>query len=227
MAWLVNRRSDPPSPRGVSWTQAIRSPRQPLCEIVTEMNDGRAVCLRTIRPSDEARIRDGITEMSDRSRYLRFFSAFREPPESIVKQLSAVDGHDHIGWGARLLDGQDYPPIGAAHAIRSPVDPATGELAIAVLDEYQGQGVARMLIAAVLLDCAAEDLPRLEMQVLGENRAAASLLLEIGAKRQPALDAVGHYALNVSETLVLLKAQLQPPGLIDVFAQLEPANRAC
>lgn len=176
-----------------------------LCEVETILSDGRPVCLRTIRPSDEARIRDGIAEMSDRSRYLRFFSAFRTAPESIVKRLSAVDGHDHIGWGAILLDGADYPPIGAAHAIRADDTSKHGELAIAVLDEYHGLGVARMLIAAVLLDCIDENILWLDMQMLAENSAAARLVTDMGAARQAAIDSVAHYQLDVAKALQILR----------------------
>jgi GNAT superfamily N-acetyltransferase len=188
------------------------------CEIETVLSDGRPVCLRTIRPSDETRIRDGINEMSDRSRYLRFFSAFRSPPESIVKQLSAVDGHDHIGWGAILLDGDECPPIAAAHAIRSKDVPSHGELAIAVLDDYHGLGLARMLIAAVLLDCIDEDLHALDMQMLSENRAAHNLVTFLGAKRAPALDSVSHYVLDVREALQILRSDHASEGLMAVFA---------
>jgi GNAT superfamily N-acetyltransferase len=196
------------------------SSAKPLCEIETTLADGRPVCLRTIRPSDEARIREGITEMSDRSRYLRFFSAFREPPESIVKRLSAVDGHDHIGWGAILLDGVDNPPIAAAHAIRSEDDGAKGELAIAVLDDYHGLGVARMLIAAVLCDCLNEGLTRLEMQVLAENRPAANLAQALGGTRGSAIDSVSHYHLDVRTALESLQGKGVPGGVADVLSAL-------
>ncbi len=189
-----------------------------LCEIETVLTDGRPVCLRTIRPSDENRIRDGIAEMSDRSRYLRFFSAFRTPPESIVKRLSAVDGHDHIGWGAILLDGAEYPPIGAAHAIRSDGLSAQGELAIAVLDDYHGFGLARMLIAAVMLDCLDEGIMRLDMQMLAENSAAARLVTHMGAVRQPAIDSVAHYLLDITQALAILRSDNPPAGLSAVLA---------
>jgi GNAT superfamily N-acetyltransferase len=198
---------------------------KPLCEIETELSDGRSVCLRSIRPSDEARIREGIKEMSDRSRYFRFFSAFREAPESIVKQLSAVDGHDHIGWGAILLDGENYPAIGAAHAIRNENDPDRGELAIALLDEYHGCGLARMLIAAVLVVCRNEGIASLEMQVLGENHAAASLFSELGAQRKPALDSVMHYQLNVADTLLHLGQIKHPIGICEVLAALRVQSK--
>ena len=196
------------------------SPRRLPCEIDAPLKDGRWVCLRTIRPSDEERIRDGIEAMSERSRYLRFFSAFRSPPDSIVKRLSAVDGHDHIGWGAILLDGQDYPPIAAAHAIRLDDKPGTGELAVAVLDDYQGLGIARMLVAAVLADCAEENLCRLEMQVLGENRAAATLLLDLGAEVVGMQGSVDNFVLDARAALARLRAEPQPPGLATVLAEL-------
>jgi RimJ/RimL family protein N-acetyltransferase len=155
--------------------------------------------------------------MSDRSRYLRFFSAFREPPESIVKRLSAVDGHDHIGWGAILLDGQDYPPIAAVHAIRLQEKPRQAELAIAVLDDYQGVGLARTLIAAVLLDCLDEDLTTLEMQILSENSAATALITSLGAKREPALDSVRHFTLNIAEAVDIMGKMRQPESVSHVF----------
>lgn len=192
----------------------------PLCTIETQISDGRPVCLRTIRPSDEERIREGIMEMSDRSRYLRFFSAFREPPDSIVKRLSAVDGHDHIGWGAISLDGVDYPPIGAAHAIRLEQKPDTAELAVALLDEYHGLGLARMLIAAVLVNCARENLLYLEMQVMAENGAAANLVKYLGAKRAPQLEAVALYRLRVADALHNLRTPPQLTGVRDVLSAL-------
>ena len=201
-------------------TAESSSCRKPICEVETTLTDGRPICLRTIRPSDEARIREGIAEMSDRSRYLRFFSAFREPPESVVKQLSAVDGHDHIGWGAILLDGDENPPIAAAHAIRSTEGDTKGELAIAVLDDYHGLGLARMLIAAVMCDCLNEGLTSLEMHVLPENRAAANLALALGGERASAIDSVNHYNLNVQTALAKLSGKDVPDGVTDVLSAL-------
>lgn len=186
--------------------------------IESALTDGTPVCLRTIRPSDEKRIRDGIVEMSDRSRYLRFFSAFREPPPSIVKRLSAVDGHDHIGWGAIRTNDDSYPAIGAAHAIRMAGTPGRGELSVALLDDYHGLGLARMLVAAVLVECEHEDLDMLEMSMIAENTAAARLVTSIGATRRNALDTVDHYELDVATALSALHDPRQPQGVKDVLA---------
>jgi GNAT superfamily N-acetyltransferase len=178
---------------------------QPFCEIEAQLSDGRLIGLRPIRPSDETLIRDGIEELSDRSRYLRFFSAFREPPEAVVKQLSAVDGHDHIGWGAILLDDQDFPPIGAARAIRSKDDPATGELAVAVLDDYQRLGLARLLTAVLLEDCMRQGMYWLELHVMSENSSATGFAQSLGAiLKSEYPSSVVHYVVNVDEALTRL-----------------------
>lgn len=197
--------SDPPSP----------DTRRLVIESV--LKDGTHVCLRTIRPSDEERIRAGIAELSDRSRYLRFFSAFRDPPPAIVKRLSAVDGHDHIGWGAIRTDLEEPHAIGAAHAIRSADLSLRGELAVALLDEYHGLGLARMLIAAVLVDCALEGIEQLEMQMIAENQPASRLVTSLGAQRKPALDSAEHYELDVSTAIATLSDPGQPRCVQDVF----------
>lgn len=189
--------------------------------IETRLTDGRRINLRPIRPSDQSRIRDGIIEMSDQARYLRFFSTFREPPDGMVQRLGAVDGHTHIGWGALLIEGDDKPAMGAAHAIRTNEDSHTAELAVAVLDEYHGLGVARMLIAAVLAHSAQAGIKNLEIYILPENKPATTLMLSIGAKRRPAIDSVCHYDLDVQDALLALSHEGQPTGVADVLSAFD------
>ncbi len=194
--------------------------------IESALSDGTPVCLRTIRKSDEARIREGILELSDRSRYLRFFSAFKAPPPAVVSRLSDADGHDHVGWGAIRTDLDDCPAIGAAHAIRLAGGGERGELAIAILDDYHGLGLARMLIAAVLSDCAREQLTTLEMHLLAENDAAAGLVTALGAKRSAGIESVTHYELDVAQAVAKLRDENQPPGVRTVVAALTPSGGA-
>ncbi|MGL5839537.1 MAG: GNAT family N-acetyltransferase [Sphingorhabdus sp.] len=186
--------------------------------IETQLANGTPVCLRTIRPSDEDRLREGIRAMSDQSRYQRFFTAFHDPPPAVVRRLSAVDGHDHIGWGAIRSDTEKPLPIGAAHAIRSIDDPKKGELAVALLDDYHGQGLARMLIALVLFDCIEEDMPTLEMEVMATNSAAVRLVQALGARRVDNLDIVDRYILDAASTLERVRSSNPTRALQDIFA---------
>jgi GNAT superfamily N-acetyltransferase len=179
--------------------------------IETQLKDGTPVCLRTIRPSDEERLRIGIQALSPESRYSRFFSAFRDPPPVMVKRLVAVDGHDHIGWGAIRTDCDPAAAIGAAHAVRLKDDETRAELAVGLLDDYHGQGLARAIIAAVIIDCANEGITTLETHVLPGNRPAAQLVNALGGTRVGVVESIDHYDIDVAAGIALLAQTARGP----------------
>jgi ribosomal protein S18 acetylase RimI-like enzyme len=145
--------------------------------INTQLNDGTPVCIRRVRREDEARLKDGIAQLSPQSRYLRFFSAMREAPPQVLRTLASPDGHDHIAWGALRSDLPDTPALGVVHAFRDKDDPEAAEYSVAVVDEYHGRGRARLLTAVLLLDCADEGLEQFIVHVLPQNRPALALAL--------------------------------------------------
>lgn len=102
------------------------------------------------------------------------------PSDSVIRQLVDADGHDHIAWGAIHMNGADNPAIGAVHAIRSAEQDRTGEFSVAVLDDYHGIGLGRMLTAVLLINCCAEQMPQLDIQTLAENQAAIGFIRSIG-----------------------------------------------
>lgn len=204
--------------------QSETEPELP-CVIVTQlrpnMQAGIEVCLRPIDPSDQGRIERGIMELSDRSRYLRFFSGFKTVPPSVVERLSAVDGVNHIAWGVVDLDATDHPAIAAAHVIRNSKDPGTGEFAIAVLDDYHGKGVSRVLIAALFSDCARKGLRTLDIEVMRENKKAARLVAALHANARSGAGPVAQYRLDIKGALDALRAMDKPEALRDIFAAFE------
>ncbi|QLC24262.1 GNAT family N-acetyltransferase [Parasphingopyxis algicola] len=191
--------------------------------VETHLDDGAPICLRPIRPSDEEAIERGIQELSDRSRYLRFFSSFKSAPPSVVERLSAVDGFDHIAWGAVMTDEDGQPPVAAAHAIRGSHDSDTADLAIAVLDRYHDRGIARLLLAALVLDCRAAGLTELTFDILYANTPAITLVKSLGAETRSKASTVITYSLDVEQTLSRLKRMAEPRGLTEVFAAFETA----
>lgn len=200
--------------------QVETEPERP-CVIITELRSGMQACLRPLHPSDQDQIERGIMELSDRSRYLRFFSGFKTVPPSVVERLSAVDGVNHIAWGVVDMDMDSHPGIAAAHAIRNMDDPATGEFAIAVLDDYHGKGVSRVLIAALFSDCVEKGLRTMDIAVIRENKKAARLVAALGAKITHSEGAVAHYRLDLKGALDALRAMEKPIGLCDVFAAFD------
>lgn len=195
-------------------------------EVHSALNDGTLVCLRTITPDDEERIREGIAKLSTESRYLRFFSPAPALPDAVVRRLADVDGHDHIAWGALCSACPGWPAIGAVHAVRDRrgadgAEPRVGEFSVAVLDEFQGRGLARMMTAALLIQCRAEGLTRLDVHMLSENAAARRLVKSLGAVWTGESAGVAEYQLDVAAGLAALRADSDAPGVQDVLRALE------
>lgn len=197
----------------------------------SRLNDGTAVCLRTITPDDEERIREGIAKLSAESRYLRFFSPAPALPDAVVHRLADVDGHDHIAWGALCSDCPGQPAIGAVHALRhrgegDEAERRVGEFSVAVLDEFQGRGLARMMTAALLIQCCAEGLAVLDVHMLSENAAARRLVKSLDAVRTGEAAGVAEYRLDVAAGLAALRADTDAPGVQDVLRTLEAEGEA-
>jgi RimJ/RimL family protein N-acetyltransferase len=187
--------------------------------IDTRLNDGTPVCIREVRKDDEQRLKDGIAQLSPQSRYLRFFSGMREAPQQVIDALVAVDGHDHLAWGALRTDQPEHPALGVVHAFRDKDDPASAEYSVAVIDAYHGRGLARMLTAVLLLDCRREGLEHLMVHILPENAAALTLARSLGARYLDLHDGVMRFEITIDEALCLMRADLSATGLASVFAR--------
>lgn len=175
------------------------------CEILATMTSGLKLCLRPIHPGDKALIRGGISELSDRSRYLRFFSGVKTMPEPVIERLTAVDGVNHIAWGALDMGNEPYHAIAAVHAIRAQ-DTETAEIALAVLDDYHGQGVARLLLLQLVADCREAGLTMLIAETLAENKAANRLFRSLGGLTAESDGPVVRYRFDIETIWSRLKA---------------------
>ncbi|PKP86483.1 MAG: N-acetyltransferase [Alphaproteobacteria bacterium HGW-Alphaproteobacteria-17] len=184
------------------------------------LNDGTSVCLRTITPDDEELLRDGIAKLSAESRYLRFFSPTPQLPDAVIEKLVDVDGHDHIAWGAICAECVGQPAIGAVHAVRHSEGGRVGEFSVAVIDEFQGRGLARMMTAALLVHCLAEGLTVLDVHILSENAAAKRLVKSLDAEWKGESAGVAEYRLDVAAGLASLRADADAPGVQDVLRAL-------
>jgi GNAT superfamily N-acetyltransferase len=194
--------------------------------IHTHLNDGTPVCIRPVGEGDEQRLKDGIAQLSQQSRYLRFFSGMRGAPPQVIKALITVDGHNHIAWGALRSDQSDTPALGVVHAVRDKDEPGTAEFSVAVIDAYHGRGLARLLTAVLLLDCQREGLEQLAVNILPENRPALTLARSLGAEGVGHEGGVAMMEIDIAEALAALRAEADVPGLAAVFAQFDASAGA-
>jgi RimJ/RimL family protein N-acetyltransferase len=190
-----------------------------IAEVVvhTRLENGQPVCLRTVRPDDAAKMRDGIAQLSAEARYLRFFSGAPTVPDKVVERLVAVDGHRHLAWGAILSDDAERRAIGVVHAVRQDAKDQRAEFAVGILDAFHGQGLARMLTAVLLIHCRHEGIAAMDAQVLEENRGATGLVMALGGEFRGSEDGVADYTIAVDEALRLLEMEHDAAGLPAVF----------
>lgn len=175
------------------------------CVMRYDMKSQHAFCLRPLWPDDKETLRAGVAALSDQSRYLRFFSGARTVPEPIIDRLADSDQTDHIAWGA--IDLLSDPPmaIAAGHAIRVGKTDSM-EIALAVLDEYQGLGVARLLLTEIAQICQNQGVTSLTAETLAENRAARRLFQALGGVSNYSSGPVVRYTFQIEEFLIRLKS---------------------
>jgi GNAT superfamily N-acetyltransferase len=191
--------------------------------INTALNDGTPICIRRVSAGDEQRLKDGIKNLSKHSRYLRFFSGMKEAPQSVINKLIDVDGYDHIAWGALRTDLDDSPALAIVHAFREERDPRTAQYSVAVVDQYHGRGLARLLTAVLLLDCYREGLRDFTVHILAENEAALALTRSLGGEKQGQEGSVTEFDIEIATAIESLKAESDVPGLPGIFDSLSKA----
>jgi GNAT superfamily N-acetyltransferase len=124
------------------------------------------VRIRELRRDDGDLLEQVMAGLSDQSRYLRFHSPKPRLTSSDRRYLTDVDGQDHFALVAFAPDGA---PIAVARWVRLKDDPATAELGLEVVDEWQGQGLGSELIARLARRAAVAGIERLVARVLDGN----------------------------------------------------------
>ena len=155
------------------------------------LRDGSIVILRPAVPEDRALLVEAFERLSPESRYRRFFAPVRTMSEPLLDYLTSVDYVDHFAWAAlarRAGPGTDGPDafmgVGVSRYIRLD-DPTAAEVAVTVVDDWQGRGLGRVLLDALVLEALENGITRFEGDVLVENRPMQELLLRTGAVFRP------------------------------------------
>lgn len=184
----------------------------PVVRAVTRA--GFSVDLRPVTPDDKALLADGFARLSERARYLRFLAPADRLTPSQLAYLSEVDHHDHVAWGA--LQGDRA--VGVGRFVRYADDPSAADVALTVLDEFQGRGVGRLLVEVLGVSARARGIAHFHFDVLAENGPMLGLLASIGAVPVEGSDIV-HLILDVS--------RIPAPGVEDgdLIGLLEAAQR--
>ncbi len=158
------------------------------------MLDGIPVVVRPERPDDKALLLDGFRRLSDESRIRRFMAPIKELSEEQLRYLTEIDYVDHFAWAAVLADRPDVG-IGVGRYIRLEAEPDVAEIAITVVDEYQGRGLGTLLLGMLAGTAQMAGIRRFRAFVLEDNAVMRTLLSDLGVEARH--DAPGVLAMDV------------------------------
>jgi CheY-like chemotaxis protein len=146
---------------------------------IMEMAGGKQVTFRMTHPEDAELQQAFVSALSDRSRYMRFFSGLNKLPTHVLKNFTTP--HFPISYAvvAIICDGEQERQIGVA---RWAPTGTTGiaEFAVVVADDCQGQGVASRLMRVLIAAATVGGLQRLEGLILKENAPMLAMVKKMG-----------------------------------------------
>jgi len=136
--------------------------------------DGSELTLRALEPEDADLLREVFDGMGPRSRERRFLTPKHRLTASDLRQLTAVDHHDHEAVVAcSVADGRT---VGVGRFVRSADDPETADVAVAVVDDWQSRGVGTVLAASLVSRARELRIRRFSVLMAHDNEAAARLM---------------------------------------------------
>ncbi len=142
------------------------------------LRDGRGVEIRALRPEDRDGMLAAVSRIGTDSLYRRFFAVKREFSESETAFFVNVDFVNHVALVAEVEeDGKSMIVAGGRYIV---ISPGKAEVAFAVIDEYQGQGLGKTLMRHLVSIARDAGLRELVADVLPYNKPMLGVFQKCG-----------------------------------------------
>ena len=141
--------------------------------------DGTPVTIRPIRADDKPMEQEFVQHLSADSRYKRFMSTLKELPPGKLKYLTEIDYVRHLALVAIIQRDGHEVEIGVARYVAGPSG-TDCEFAIAIDDEWQGSGVAGILMLSLIDAARARGMRRMEAFILASNDKMIKFARQLG-----------------------------------------------
>ncbi len=175
-----------------------------LSESLTQrhvLEDGGEVLIRPLVFGDRFELAAGFTELSLRSRQLRFFQAPHALGSDELEYLTNIDYQNHFAFVALLLGGPGPKGIGVGRYLRDPSDPTIAEVAVTVMDDHQRRGVGTLLTRALGEVAAKRGIHTFVSYVQWGNDLAVESLAREGARVLPDEPGIARIEIDVPVAL--------------------------
>lgn len=152
--------------------------RAALAHTVTRIRTAGVVRIRPITAADAPLLSDGFARLSTDSRRLRFFTPKTELTPAELRYFTDVDHHNHEALVAvSRVNGRG---LGVARYVRHSDDRETADVAVTVVDAWQGRGLGTELVTRLSGRARMEGIRRFTAMVSTDNRKARRLLGRLG-----------------------------------------------
>ncbi len=148
----------------------------------TTLKNGQEVRIRAMRSSDKSLVLEMFRNLEPESIYTRFFHAKKVLTDDDLKMITEVDFETVVAFAVTIGSEDDETMIGGGrYACLDTQGPCrSAEVAFTVEEDYQGQGIAGMLIRLLTEIARERGLVQFEAEVLPENRAMLAVFSHCG-----------------------------------------------
>jgi RimJ/RimL family protein N-acetyltransferase len=143
------------------------------------LRDGRRVTVREILPEDKEPLQAAVGNMSADSRYTRFMGTMREIPDKMLEAATRPVPDRECALVAVSGEGADEVIIGGTR-YASNAGSDTCEFAIAIVDGWQGLGLAPQLMKMLMAHAESHGFRYMEGCVLSTNASMRGLAKRLG-----------------------------------------------
>lgn len=161
------------------------------------------VVIRPVLPQDDRLTGAFFQGLSSASRHARFMAPLREVPHGLLEKFTQVDYASHLALVAEVfVDGEERVVAEARYALADDGDSA--EFAVTVAEDWQGRGLASLLLGKLMCRAGAAGVRMLRGETLATNAPMLHLARKAGFIVRASSDVRG---------VMLLEKPLRPaPG---------------
>jgi acyl-CoA hydrolase/RimJ/RimL family protein N-acetyltransferase len=151
------------------------------------------VFFRPVKPSDERMLQEFLYHLSERSVYHRFFNNMKAFPRHLAQSMVSVDFHNEMGVVGVIGTPGSERIIANGQWLLNP-EQNSAEVAFAVADEYQRQGIGTHLLGLLIRLAKEQGIEAFNSDVFMGNHAMMHVFRNSGCVLHSELDS-GLYSI--------------------------------
>ncbi len=133
------------------------------------LRNGQSVLLRPLGPDDKPILEEEMHHLSEESIYFRFLTPKKELSKADLAYFTEIDMINHVALLASVVEDGAIVPAGVGRYIVDKIRKNSAEVAFEVKEEYQGLGIASILLRNLTSIARRSGLIEFTAYMLAEN----------------------------------------------------------